>query len=188
MRINIAVILTVFIFSFVLNNYSAAQSYSFSENKFSSSDKISLYSIFSDSIAKSKKFKGDDFPGKKSPVFAGILSLFLPGSGQIYNGQWIKAGIQWALLAGSVYLAVYNINFDAEYTTMPGTTVAGLVTGGAVWLWSVIDAYISSANINKERRAKYYSGELKFTDGKITLNLNSGRSFSSFNAGLTLNF
>ena len=188
MKANIAVILSVCIFSFVLINYSCAQSYSFTENKFSTSAGLSRHNLLTDSSSKNKKISGDDFPGKKSPVLAGILSLFLPGAGQIYNGHWIKAGIQWTLLAGSLYLAIYDINFDKEYSTMPGTTIAGLVTGGAVWLWSVIDAYISSGNINKERKLKFESGQISFNKRKITFTLNPGMDISSFKVKLRVGF
>lgn len=188
MKANIAVILSVCFFSSVLTNYSSAQSYTFIENKFSASAGLSMQNLMTDSSSNIKKIMSDDFPGKKSPVLAGILSLFLPGSGQIYNGHWIKAGIQWMLLAGSLYLAIYDINFDKEYSTMPGTTVAGLVTGGAVWLWSVIDAYISSVNINKDRKLKYYSERVSYKKRKITFTLNPGMDMSSFRVRLRVGF
>jgi len=188
MKTNIAVILSVCIFSFVLNNYSFAQNYSFIENKFSASAGNSLHYLLSDSSSKIKKINSNDFPGKKSPVLAGILSLFLPGTGQIYNGHWIKAGIQWIMLAGSLYLAIYDINFDEEYSTMPATTLTGLITGGAVWLWSVIDAYISSLNINKERKSKFNSRRLSLNNGKITFTLNPGMDLSSFKLKLRVGF
>ena len=188
MKTNIAVILSVCIFSFVLINYSSAQNYSFIENEYSASTGFSSQNLLSDSSSKIKKISSDDFPGKKSPVLAGILSLFLPGTGQIYNGQWIKAGIQWIMLAGSLYLAIYDINFDEEYSTMPATTLTGLITGGAVWLWSVIDAYISSVNINKERKSKFNSRRLSLNNGKITFTLNPGMDLSSFKLKLRVGF
>ena len=60
-----------------------------------------------------KEIFSSDIPSEKSPVLAGLLSLFLPGTGQAYNGQWIKAGIQWTLLAGSLYMAVADVNFES---------------------------------------------------------------------------
>ena len=37
--------------------------------------------------------------GRRDPMLAGILSLLIPGVGQIYNGQ-IFSGILWLLLTG----------------------------------------------------------------------------------------
>jgi len=37
--------------------------------------------------------------GSKAPVLAGILSLLIPGIGQIYNGQWLW-GIFWLIATG----------------------------------------------------------------------------------------
>ena len=34
---------------------------------------------------------------KKSPMLAGILSLLIPGAGEIYSGEYLKAGIFVAL-------------------------------------------------------------------------------------------
>ena len=35
----------------------------------------------------------DDLPGKKSPVLSGVLSVILPGAGQVYNEDYWIAGI-----------------------------------------------------------------------------------------------
>lgn len=98
-----------------------------------------------------KEITSSDIPSKKSPVLAGVLSLFLPGTGQAYNGQWIKAGIQWTLLAGSLYMAVADVNFESDGEPLPPLSIAGIAVGGATWLWSVIDAPVSANQINKER-------------------------------------
>ena len=93
----------------------------------------------------------EDIPSKKSPVLAGLLSLFLPGTGQAYNGQWLKAGIQWTLIAGSIYMMIADVNFDSDSEPMPALTKAGIALGASTWIWSVIDAPISANGINKER-------------------------------------
>jgi len=46
---------------------------------------------------------------KKSPVLAGILSGILPGSGEIYTGQYVKAAVFLAVEAASITTAmIYN--------------------------------------------------------------------------------
>ena len=41
--------------------------------------------------------------GSKDPVLAGVLSLILPGIGQIYNGQWLW-GIFWLIVTPGFWI------------------------------------------------------------------------------------
>jgi hypothetical protein len=64
---------------------------------------------------------------KKAPKKATLLSLVLPGSGQIYNGKYWKAPIAWAGLIGLASLAIlnhskYNINNNLIKTLNADTT------------------------------------------------------------------
>lgn len=47
---------------------------------------------------------------RKSPFLAGILSLLVPGAGEIYNGQYLKAGIFVAIEAAVIGTAVIYDN------------------------------------------------------------------------------
>ena len=131
-------------------------------------------------ILTEQNLQRDNLPGKKSPWLAGILSTFIPGSGQIYNGQWIKASIQWALLAGSIYLMIYDVNFDDDSGEIPPATWVGISTGAATWLWSVLDAVFSANKINDERKKKSRTHLINF---KIK-NLNAGIDVSFENSGM----
>ena len=56
----------------------------------------------------------------RDPVAAGLLSLIIPGVGQIYNGTWIR-GIFWLILTpglwiGSGGLLGWVCHFIAAYT------------------------------------------------------------------------
>jgi len=53
---------------------------------------------------------------KKSPVIAGILSGILPGTGEIYTGQYIKAAVFLAVEAASITTAMIY-NHKANYQT-----------------------------------------------------------------------
>ena len=84
----------------------------------------------------------------KSPWLAFILSAMLPGAGQLYNGDYVKAIIQPALFAGGAFLAS-SICFDCSSTDQ---SAAGIGIGIALlsYLWSIIDAPISASNYSDE--------------------------------------
>ncbi|MEQ9440293.1 MAG: hypothetical protein RIG62_14660 [Cyclobacteriaceae bacterium] len=94
----------------------------------------------------------------REPLLAGVLSLIIPGAGQVYNKQYGK-GIamfganvaSWVLAANSVvntydYDALYNGYYEEPDNT--GTFVwLGLAV--ATNLYSVIDAAVSANKINE---------------------------------------
>jgi hypothetical protein len=55
-------------------------------------------------------FALDDLPDKKSPVLAGVMSAIIPGSGEIYVGEYLKAAIFLAVEATLITVAVINNN------------------------------------------------------------------------------
>ncbi len=69
----------------------------------------------------------------RSPILAAILSLFLLGLGQIYNGEVTK---------GVVFIVVQIIN--AALTTV----LIGFVLMPIVGLWATIDAYLVAKRNN----------------------------------------
>ncbi len=69
----------------------------------------------------------------RSPILAAILSLFLSGLGQIYNGEVTK---------GVVFIVVQIIN--AALTTV----LIGFVLMPIVGLWATIDAYLVAKRNN----------------------------------------
>jgi len=71
----------------------------------------------------------------KDPAVAAILSSFLIGLGQAYNGEIAKAVIFLILYAISIFLTFFLIGF---------------VTTPILWIWSMVDAYRSSQRMNKE--------------------------------------
>ncbi len=88
----------------------------------------------------------------KSPWLAFFLSLFLPTSGQIYNGEYTKALIQAGLMLGGGGLVTTMACVECgDY----GTAQTGLLIAGAAmlfsgYIWSIIDAPMSANNINVE--------------------------------------
>lgn len=69
---------------------------------------------------------------RKEPAVALLLSLFMPGVGQIYNGEAGK---------GIAFLFIFWI------------LVWFLFIGVGIWIWAMADAYQTAKNINLGRRA-----------------------------------
>ena len=72
----------------------------------------------------------------KSAGLAAVLSFFISGLGQIYNGQILK---------GLVILVVQIIN--GALTTI----LIGWISLAIVWVWAIIDAYREAERINARR-------------------------------------
>jgi len=86
-------------------------------------------------------------PKKKKSVFlAFIMSVFIPTSGQFYNGQYAKGALGLAVMASGVI--IYAMGNDEDDKAELGDP--GLVLVAGTWLWSIIDAPISAQKINDE--------------------------------------
>ncbi len=82
--------------------------------------------------------------GKKSGVGSFLLSfLVFPGVGQFYNGDMAKGGVMMGLAAGAIAVIAST---DVRSMEVTGSS---LLIGD--WIWSAIDAPISSNRINRER-------------------------------------
>lgn len=71
----------------------------------------------------------------KNPGVAAVLSFFIPGLGQLYNGQLKKMALFLVLDAANILLTF---------------VVIGYITGFITWIAAIIDAYRSAERINKE--------------------------------------
>ncbi|MDP8206735.1 MAG: TM2 domain-containing protein [Candidatus Electryonea clarkiae] len=69
----------------------------------------------------------------KNPAVATILSFFIAGLGQIYNGQVGK---------GIVFIIAYFISWLLMFV------VVGYITTPIIWIWGMIDANSSAKKIN----------------------------------------
>jgi len=72
------------------------------------------------------------FPEKRR--FGCGAQFFIPGLGQIYNGEIVKGII--------ITIIVQIIN------GFLAAIIVGLVTGAIVWIWSIYDAYKTAERIN----------------------------------------
>ena len=71
----------------------------------------------------------------KNPTTATILSFFIMGLGQIYNGQIGK---------GILFIVLYIISVALMWV------VVGFVTTPILWIWGMVDANKSAKKINKQ--------------------------------------
>ena len=63
-----------------------------------------------DSVVPSKSNSKRFTPGKVA-----LMSTIVPGSGQIYNGQWYKAGVLYAGMAFVIYFINFNEHYYADF-------------------------------------------------------------------------
>lgn len=72
---------------------------------------------------------------KRDSGIAALLSFFLPGAGQLYNGQTGKG-------VGFLLVTVF-VNVPLMFLWI------GFATQLVTWLWAMIDAYVSAEKINR---------------------------------------
>lgn len=71
----------------------------------------------------------------KSPGLAAVLSFFICGLGQIYNGQILK---------GFIFLVAYGISWLMMWI------IIGFITTPILWIWGIVDAYRKAQKINAQ--------------------------------------
>ncbi len=71
----------------------------------------------------------------KNPTTATILSFFIAGLGQIYNGEIGK---------GIIVMILYFISLALMFA------VVGFITTPILWIWGMIDANKSAKKVNEQ--------------------------------------
>lgn len=72
----------------------------------------------------------------KNAGIAAVLSFFITGLGQIYNGQIFK---------GLFFIIIYAFSWLLMYVLI------GFITTPIIWIWGMVDAYRSANRINRYR-------------------------------------
>lgn len=93
---------------------------------------------------------------KKSAFLSGFLSFLIPGVGQMYNGQ-VGKGVLF--MVGALGCSAGGLAAMDGPEALSGSLV---ICGAAFWIWSVIDAPISSNKKNRENGWVY----VPFTKGR----------------------
>jgi len=78
-------------------------------------------------------------PGEKSPIIAVILSFFLTGLGQLYNGE-VSKGIIFLLVAILLWIISFFFIFTCVITV-------------PFWIYGMYDAYTRAEQYNRSLRA-----------------------------------
>ena len=94
--------------------------------------------------------------GKKEPILSAILSFFIPGLGQIYNGQ-MKKGI--VLIVGYIvlWIAMFVVYFVGALVTMGVGAFCCMpifIVPLILWVYGMYDAYKVANAINKGEPTK----------------------------------
>ncbi|KKG08810.1 hypothetical protein EO95_13750 [Methanosarcina sp. 1.H.T.1A.1] len=88
-------------------------------------------------------------PGK-NPGIAAVLSFFIPGLGQIYNGQIMKGIIFFILASIGIVFIILAFLFGFRAIVLIGYILYPLF-----WIYNLYDAYNTARKIN-ERYGGYY--------------------------------
>lgn len=91
---------------------------------------------------------------RKSPWLAFFLSLFLPTSVQIYNGDYTKALIQAGLIlgGGGLVTSMACVECGDYNTTQTTLLITGIGIAFSGYVWSIIYAPASANEINARKR------------------------------------
>ncbi len=79
----------------------------------------------------------------KNPGLAGVFSFFIPGLGQVYNGQFAKAlGFVLASLLGAAL----------------SPAIIGIFIYVPLWVWAIMDAYQSAQTVPEHEGCAHCGG------------------------------
>jgi len=83
---------------------------------------------------------------KKSTFLAGILSLVVPGAGQLYNGQWGTAAFYMAsnMACNTIMRIAKNNGNESQYST-------AFLVGLGINVFAVVNACNGAAKVNFDR-------------------------------------
>jgi hypothetical protein len=84
------------------------------------------------------------------PGIAFLWSCFIPGAGQVYNGQMIKGALIIAAMTSGFCMLFNGLGKERTRVHQNVSNTGGCIFLGA-WIYSVIDAPISASRINRER-------------------------------------
>lgn len=148
-----------------------------------------------DKISKETVMRMRAIGKKKNPMVALGLSFPMIGTGQFYNGQYVKGTIQLgaAVVGLGFTLSASGDNEDRpdgnldvdedDWMSVPGYL---LLFGGAIW--SLIDAPMSANKINKQNQVESFGHLLQLDGDRATLGMDPVASRNGLGTQITLRF
>jgi len=120
---------------------------------------------------------------KRSPVLACVLSLYIPGAGQVYNKQVAKGIVLLSVCSLSIGVAeVYHANNVSH--PHDGVTAALLVPLFVAFVYSAIDAPVTASYLNRIYHLDKKKRE--FTSLHISPGLINAGIGNKYDAGISL--
>jgi|GEM_PF-1883804 hypothetical protein len=121
-----------------------------------------------DKILKEQDYSRQRSENLKDPAVAFLLSFCITGAGQYYNGEYGKGLMQQSLVGTGVIMVlaggfkeeehhVYNVEPKLEPTSW---LYAGISLISIAQLWSLADAPMSAASINKRNSERKYGMQI----------------------------
>jgi hypothetical protein len=83
-----------------------------------------------------------------NPRLAVGCSIFLPGAGQLYNGEGLKGAMHLGLFAGSIAMVV-SAGITETHESITPYAWFSVAMVGVTYVWAAIDAYTSAVHINE---------------------------------------
>jgi TM2 domain-containing membrane protein YozV len=93
---------------------------------------------------------------RRDPFLAGALSFFIPGAGQVYNGEYGKGALQFGMFYAGAIIAISNMDWDFiwgetdDFEGNSGLLFLGSALALGSMIWSIADAPKSANRINEE--------------------------------------
>lgn len=126
-------------------------------------------------MEENKQHEQQHHTGRKnhSPAIAAILSLIFLGLGQIYNKQYKKFALIWAIfILSTVIIAIsFSLTFNPNKLSLFFPLLADLITA-VLWVGSIIDAYSTAVEI---KEGKIVKDEIKFSSKETIKKIKLGK-------------
>lgn len=90
----------------------------------------------------------------KNPGLAAVLSFFVPGLGQIYNGEIFKRFLFILLPGGATIASCLVWSLSLRLAAFPVVLVVGSAVYLIAWILGIIDAYATADRHNRRQRPR----------------------------------
>jgi TM2 domain-containing membrane protein YozV len=101
-----------------------------------------------------------------------VMSFFVPGTGQFYNGQWIKGAVHVAVAGASAAWTVFRIGPYKEH--MRTEMYVGAAVYGLNLVLATVDAPLSAIRLNRAHGYAGFKRQLDVRQATLALSATDG--------------